>query len=105
MSSRSRAASPALSVGSTSGVLSTSLSSARSSATFLGGAFVPTSTIGNQPQLEAAPNLGGLGLLSLSQPQQVAKEERRGSDGIESIREESPEADVGVQEREAMEED
>lgn len=66
MASRSRAASPALSIGSTSGVLSSSLNGNRT----LGGAFIPTgpaaTAAASAAQSQgAAPGLGSLGLLSL----------------------------------------
>ena len=70
--SRSRAASPALSIGSTSGVLSTSLGNNGTTAggrpSFsLGQAFIPTGPGSSIiPQGGAPQGLGGLGLLSLS---------------------------------------
>ena len=109
MSSRSRAASPALSIGSTSGILSTSLE--RSSGILngregrpsisLGQAFIPTG-VGAQLQFEgAAPQgLGGLGLLSLA----GLGERRISADdgGMEVVREDSEGSEDG---REAMDED
>lgn len=65
MASRSRAASPALSIGSTSGVLSSSLNGK------IGGAFIPTgpgasaAVSAAQSQGAAPGSLGSLGLLSL----------------------------------------
>jgi hypothetical protein len=64
LSSRSRQASPALSIGSTSGVLSTSLGGNNKS---LGGTFIPTGPAATlAAQQGQAPQLGGLGLLSLA---------------------------------------
>jgi len=64
LSSRSRQASPALSIGSTSGILSTSLGTNPKS---LGGTFIPTGPAATlAAQQGQAPQLGGLGLLSLA---------------------------------------
>lgn len=86
MASRSRAASPALSIGSTSGVLSSSLNGNRS----LGGAFIPTgpgasaAVSAAQSQGAAPGSLGSLGLLSLQgehgdSQEMLRDEERRDS--------------------------
>ncbi|KAL7418707.1 hypothetical protein Q5752_006390 [Cryptotrichosporon argae] len=96
---RSRAASPALSIGSTSGVLSTSLTSLSGvpgpNGRPLGGAFIPTgpgasAAVTAAGQAGQAPQgLGGLGLLSLAH-----EGERRTSDpeSIEMIKEDSNES-------------
>lgn len=83
--SRSRQASPALSIGSTSGVLSTSLGNnggGRPSVS-LGQAFIPTGQGSGLVQTGTAQGLGGLGLLSLSNSQSVKEdgEESLGEDG------------------------
>lgn len=107
MSSRSRQASPALSIGSTSGVLSTSLgnSSHTSGGTHgtrpsvsLGQAFIPTGagSGGLYPPGQAPQALGGLGLLSLGNRAAVEESEEG---GMEMMREGSNMS------REAMEED
>jgi len=65
LTSRSRQASPALSIGSTSGVLSTSLGTNTNKS--LGGNFIPTGPAATiAAQQGQAPQLGGLGLLSLA---------------------------------------
>lgn len=108
--SRSRAASPALSIGSTSGVLSTSLGNNGGAAggrlSFsLGQAFIPTGPgSGVIPPNGAPQGLGGLGLLSLRNSESVREgrvdEENEGEGGgMEMMRENSGAS------REAMEED
>jgi hypothetical protein len=80
LSSRSRQASPALSIGSTSGVLSTSLGSKS-----LAGTFVPTGPAATlAAQQGQAPQLGGLGLLSLANVGEDLEGER---DGVEAEQE------------------
>ena len=106
--SKSRAASPALSIGSTSGVLSTSLGNNGNTvggrpSFSLGQAFIPTgSGSGAVPPTGAAQGLGGLGLLSLSNSESVREgredEEEEGG-GVEMLR-----GDSGGS-RDAMEED
>jgi hypothetical protein len=83
MASRSRAASPALSIGSTSGVLSTSLGNGGlvGPSRPLAGPFIPTGpgataavTAASTPG--AAPSsLGGLGLLSIGAAGAVAPQD------------------------------
>lgn len=83
MASRSRAASPALSIGSTSGSLGTGgggLGSGRGSFA-LGGAF---NQVNNGGPGVPAPALGGLGLLSLAHRGEevgMIKEDREGEEG------------------------
>jgi hypothetical protein len=78
LSSRSRQASPALSIGSTSGVLSTSLGNNKA----LAGSFVPTGPAATlAAQQGQAPQLGGLGLLSLANVGEDTEGER--NDGVE----------------------
>ena len=108
MSSRSRAASPALSIGSTSGVLSTSLE--RSSGVLngrpsisLGQAFIPTGpgTPSMYPEGGAAPQgLGGLGLLSLTR---AGERRASGDDGAMEVLAEGVEGKDDM--LDAMEED
>ena len=105
IASRSRAASPALSIGSTSGVLSTSLGNnnngngAGRPSFSLGQAFIPTgSGSGGIVQQGSAPQgLGGLGLLSLNRDRRDASDE--GQEAMEIMREDPEHS------REAMEED
>jgi hypothetical protein len=92
LASRSRAASPALSIGSASGVLSSSLGNngreGRGSFTLpgtLAGAFVPT---GVTLQNGGAQPLGGLGLLSLA-----GRDERDRDEAVDMIREDSRESE------------
>lgn len=66
MSSRSRAASPALSIGSTSGVLSTSIKEGKP----LAGPFIPTGVAVGEQQ----PSLGSLGLLSIGRVEEESGE-------------------------------
>jgi hypothetical protein len=76
LSSRSRQASPALSIGSTSGVLSTSLGTNNNKT--LGGNFIPTGPAATlAAQQGQAPQLGGLGLLSLANVGEDAEGEVR----------------------------
>ncbi|WOO76909.1 uncharacterized protein LOC62_01G000523 [Vanrija pseudolonga] len=84
MSSRSRAASPALSIGSTSGVLSSSLGNGGLTGPSrpLGGPFIPTGP-GASAAVNAAsapgaapPSLGGIGFLSLTAAGMGVAEER-----------------------------
>lgn len=98
MSSRSRAASPALSIGSTSGSLGTGgngQGSGRGSFS-LGGAFHQTVAGGSALP---APSLGGLGLLSLANRGEGIKEEGEG-EGEDMERDDS-----GMGSSERMEED
>jgi len=83
LSSRSRQASPALSIGSTSGVLGTSLGSNTNKS--LGGNFIPTGPAAAlAAQQGQAPQLGGLGLLSLANVGEDAEGEvRANSEDIE----------------------
>lgn len=65
LSSRSRQGSPALSIGSTSGVLSTSLGNSVGKG--VGASFIPTGPAATHAAHQAqGPQLGGLGLLSLA---------------------------------------
>ena len=107
MSSRSRQASPALSIGSTSGVLSTSLE--RSSGILngrpsisLGQAFIATGpgTPGMLPEGAAPQGLGGLGLLSLTR---AAERRTSGDEGAMEVLTEGVEGEDDM--LDAMEED
>jgi hypothetical protein len=99
IASRSRAASPALSIGSASGVLSTSLGNG-TKGFGLGGAFVPTNQGALAAQGQGQAPLGGLGLLSLANVVDEADEaeEPRRDRGFDADRQ-----DDGREE--AMEED
>ncbi|ORX34798.1 hypothetical protein BD324DRAFT_134540 [Kockovaella imperatae] len=105
MSSRSRAASPALSIGSTSGILSTSLGErsggmlAGRPSLSLGQAFIPTgSGAPLTSETAASQGLGSLGLLSLANERRTS-----GDDGAMEVVREDSEGSEGTQE--AMEED
>ncbi|ORY25083.1 hypothetical protein BCR39DRAFT_600290 [Naematelia encephala] len=105
---RSRQASPALSIGSTSEVLSTSLATATGRPSInLGSAFIPTGLQGGMAIVNAAnergnaPGLGGLGLLSLRSTDTVAErdEDEEEAESVEMMRDDSRDS------RNAMEED
>lgn len=84
LSSRSRAASPALSIGSTSGVLSSSLGNNNRGSFSLAQAFIPTGQaaqgVREMGQQGQQGGLGGLGLLTLHKDgNRVIREEEEGS--------------------------
>ncbi|TXT16052.1 hypothetical protein VHUM_00555 [Vanrija humicola] len=103
MSSRSRAASPALSIGSTSGVLSSSLGNGglTGGSRPLGGPFIPTGP-GASAAVNAAsapgaapPSLGGIGFLSLTAAGMGVAEEREAEEAedAETLQENAMEED------------
>ena len=111
---RSRAVSPALSIGSTSGVLSTSLGERGGTVNgrpsfSLGQAFVPTGAGLTSPALEgsAPQGLGGLGLLTLNGgSNHTSNQTSRRSSGEDGWMEAVREISEGIEDREEeMEQD